>query len=265
MFDSRDPYSTAFQKALVTCYQALDAHVDMQRGAAGRLYRQIYFLYKRINDRHLLRAAEQLLRPNSVVVDIGANIGFFSVSLCLRHSIEVIAFEPEPRNFLQLCDTIRSYKLEHRIHPQQCAVSDTSGISELFISDLGSVDHKLIDTRSSRSIQIRTMSLDDFLDKNSQFGDRPISLIKMDIQGAELLALAGMKKSLARLGHPPLLVEYSASELPTSEEKRNYFVTFESAGYFPHTVPNLIPVPAEWYVQRLIRGYSDIAMISSHP
>jgi hypothetical protein len=88
--------------------------------------------------------------------------------------------------------------------------------------------------------------------------------IKIDVQGAELLVLHGMRQTLRTNDYPPILVEYSPDDLmhagvPPGE----FFSAFEALGYRPHTLPELIPRNPDWFVNNTRGAYLDLAMIHS--
>ncbi len=259
---NRPIYNSLLQRLLVAAYRFTARHIDLQHGVAGQLYRQSYFLYKRLTDAALVRTATKFLRPGSVFLDIGANIGFFSIAICRQCPVQSLAFEPEPHNIAQLQNTIAAYGLQQRIHVFQCAVSNRTGTDVLYLSDLGPTDHKLINARSSNSISVSTTTLDDFFAQHADYRNLPISLIKMDIQGAELLALAGMDQTLRAHNFPPMLVEYAPAELG-ADAGSTFFDSFLRLGYRPHSIPDLTLRQPQWFIQDRGRAYFDLMMITT--
>ncbi|MEK7576476.1 MAG: FkbM family methyltransferase [Patescibacteria group bacterium] len=134
-----------------------------------------------------------IIQKGWTVVDIGANLGYYTIRaarLVGNHG-KVIAFEPEEENFHFLEKNIRANKYT-QIQALPWAVSDISGTTQIYISEENSGDHRIYNTGANRNKrEINTTSLDDFFKP----GDR-INFIKMDIQGAEFLALKGMKRVL---------------------------------------------------------------------
>jgi FkbM family methyltransferase len=145
----------------------------------------------------LLEAAEakllaQFCQPGMGVVDIGANIGFHTLLLAqlVGPTGHVWAFEPDADNFATLSQNVRDNHYT-QVSVIQNAVSSTSGQGYLYISAGHSGDHRLYQAgqRSSRPTPIT--ALDDFFAPGQR-----VDLIKMDIQGAEGLALMGMRRLL---------------------------------------------------------------------
>ncbi len=130
------------------------------------------------------------------VVDIGANLGYFTVIAAGRvgPSGHVFAYEPDPHNFALLKKNIATNSFGH-VTTLPIALSDTAGSRELFFGDnqctLSFSDKK----GAGRSETVETDTLDASLAK---LGAPRIDIIKMDIEGAEPIAFAGMQETLAR-------------------------------------------------------------------
>jgi FkbM family methyltransferase len=129
------------------------------------------------------------VKKGDTVLDIGANIGYYSLIFAkiVGEKGRVFAFEPHPDNFelLRKNIAVNGYK---NIIPVQKAVSDKSGLIKLYLSG-NSVDHQICDSGEGRSfIEVESVRIDDYF-----FGqDTKIDLIKIDTQGAEGLVLRGM-------------------------------------------------------------------------
>ncbi|OPZ74783.1 MAG: 31-O-demethyl-FK506 methyltransferase FkbM [Actinobacteria bacterium ADurb.Bin444] len=149
---------------------------------------------------------ESLIRPGDVVVDLGANIG--QHTLCFARAVgpegQVFAFEPDPENhaLLQRNAAANGYS---NIVAEQKAVSDSTGTLRLFQSKTNRGDHRIYDSDDGRpSVEVPVIRLDDYFSNHH----RPISFVKMDIQGAEYAALQGMHDVLQRNPDMRLFIEY---------------------------------------------------------
>jgi FkbM family methyltransferase len=140
------------------------------------------------------------LRPGECVVDLGANVGYYAIMAAwhlrqARGSV-VYAFEPNPLAFEYLQRNKELNNLSNLI-PVQQAVGDKSGTMVLYINPggitFGSLRPYLSHLTDSCEVQVTT--LDEFL---AQYPESKIGLMKMDIEGAELLALRGAKKTIER-------------------------------------------------------------------
>jgi FkbM family methyltransferase len=144
----------------------------------------------------------QLIRENKLqcFFDIGANFGLYSVLLSDEGLQETHAFEPLPRNMHQLGANLFLNGLDSRIKLHECALNDRAGRMDLFIdpnstgvSTLLPVESRVRQNAYKDSIQIESSVFDEML---SYEGLR--ALVKMDVEGAELMALSGMTRFLSR-------------------------------------------------------------------
>jgi FkbM family methyltransferase len=172
-----------------------------------------------------------LVRPGQVVLDIGANIGYYTLIFArlVGPTGHVIAFEPDPASFALLQRNIDENKYGN-VTACPLAVSNVNAILTLYRDRFNNLDHRLTNPgRGGTALKVEAVRLDDFLP--SHF-DRPIDLIKMDIQGSEGLALDGMRSTLARDGGPLLLTEYWPLGLDQSGTGAEQFLReLEQAGY----------------------------------
>lgn len=139
------------------------------------------------------------VKPGMTVIDIGANIGYYTVIAASKTAPggNVIAFEPEPNNYKFLTKTLQKNNFDN-VHTHQLAIADKSGILSLNLFESNKGRHSLVmdyqDSRElSKKIDIQATDLDSFL---AEHHIDKVDIIKMDIEGAESLALRGMQKTL---------------------------------------------------------------------
>jgi FkbM family methyltransferase len=156
------------------------------------LYGPLYSAFKSYADRAERELLGRSLTPGSIVVDAGANIGVYSrfLSKCVGPTGVVHSFEPSPENFARLQDSLLEFP---NIRLNQLAVSDKTGESLLYISDVLNVDHRAYPTvgETRQTVCIRSTALDDYF----RPGER-VDVIKLDIQGYELHAVRGAQRVL---------------------------------------------------------------------
>ena len=131
------------------------------------------------------------INPGDFVLDVGANIGFYTVlfSEWVGKKGKVFAFEPDPDNFELLKKNINANGCRNVIAIQK-AVSDKSGKTKLFLSDENKGDHRIWDSEHKREqVEIETTTLDEYLLTHSS----KIDFIKIDVQGAEDKVFRGAK------------------------------------------------------------------------
>lgn len=150
---------------------------------------------------------KEQIKPGQTVIDIGANIGYYTAlaAKTVGNGGKVIAFEPEPNNFSCLKKTIAINSFTN-IDCQQYAVSDHEGVGKLYLSIDNMGDQQIYDNGNKRpAIPIKLTSLDLFLKIKSI---TKIDIIKMDIQGSEGLALKGMLNTLQQNQNIKIFTEF---------------------------------------------------------
>ncbi len=152
------------------------------------------------------RVALALLEPGDTFVDLGANLGYYSVLAALRVGPRgrVFAFEPDPDNFALLERNLAANRIGHA-RAERCAVSDHTGSAQLHLNTDNLGDHRLFDSGDGReSSPVTTTSLDEYFSDPARFPDGTgvLDLVKMDTQGCEALILRGAKKLLAGASLP---------------------------------------------------------------
>lgn len=148
-------------------------------------------------------AIRRHLRPGDVACDIGANKGSFVywLSRWVRHG-RVVAFEPQPELARDLVNACRAIGLDNVTVEAKAAYSH-SGDQDLFVP-LGhgpgaSLVHAETVAESFTTLSVPVVRLDDYFD-----GNEKVTLLKIDVEGAELGLLQGAERMLRR--HAPLLV-----------------------------------------------------------
>lgn len=147
------------------------------------------------------------IKEGMTVIDVGANIGYFSViaSSIVGDNGRVISFEPDKENFEFLEKTIELNNFKN-VTPCNVALSDKNGEIELFISEDNKGDHRIYATTEKRaSIKVKTFTMDDYLDS---LDIKKVDFIKIDVQGVEWLVLMGMHKTISNNPKISILLEF---------------------------------------------------------
>lgn len=186
-----------------------------------KLYRSIYSIYKAISDRGERHLYRHLIKPGMVIVDIGANIGMYTLFFAqhVGQDGEVHAFEPDPTNFRLLSDALSHRK---NIFLNQSAIGNKTGKISLYLSSSMNVDHRAYDCGGSRNIiSVSSITLDDYFPLGKH-----VDFIKMDVQGFEYHALLGMSGVLRDNEQVKLILEYYPSGLNTAGSSIHELRTF---------------------------------------
>jgi FkbM family methyltransferase len=165
---------------------------------------------------------QYLLRPGDVVLDIGAHIGYYTILFSELVGVhgKVIAFEPDPQNFDLLRENV-ARNVCRNVTLHNVALSDKNGTVTLYLSSDNAGDHRIWRPAEIRpTVAVPTVSLDRL------WGSAPpkIDAVKMDIQGAEGMALRGMKNLLHRQERLTLFVEFWPMGLKQAESSANDFL-----------------------------------------
>ena len=149
----------------------------------------------------------QFCKPGLIVVDVGANVGLYTViaASCVGKNGKVIAIEPHPESYRYLQKTIEANGLSG-VKSFNVALGDRRETISLFLTDENKADSRIYDATGQRpKITTQMIDLDHLLAENEIDA---VQLIKMDIQGAEGLALRGMLGTLAKSPEIVIFTEF---------------------------------------------------------
>jgi len=164
---------------------------------------------------HLQKIIRDYVAVGDTVYDIGANVGYISLSLAKRvgNSGLVIAFEPVPRNAGAFRENIRINQLTN-IKLFELAASDESGEAVIRMADNLSMASLAWHRNNPVAIEIsvKTVSIDELVES----GDLGYpKFVKIDVEGAEGSVLKGMRHTIAA-ARPILFVECSEAGRETA-------------------------------------------------
>ncbi len=152
----------------------------------------------------------ELCNDCHLVVDVGAYSGIYSLTAASENpSLEVIALEPNPSVFPLLTRNIEANSFGNRVRAIKAAASDHVGDGTLFLNHDPTQSSLVPGFGGAPQVgdtQIALVTLDDLVE-----GRRPVDLIKIDVEGAELLVLKGSPVILGR-DQPALIVELLDSD-----------------------------------------------------
>ena len=159
------------------------------------------------------------IKKNDIILDIGANIGYYSLIFAqlTGKSGKVYSFEPDPTNFEILKKNILINNHENVILENK-AVSNKEGNLKLYLSTENNGMHRIYPSKWCKdSIDINSIKIDNYF-KNKQ----KIDFIKLDIEGAEYDALLGMESIIQDNENIVIFIEFvpaSLEEHGTNPEK----------------------------------------------
>ncbi|MBI4575116.1 MAG: FkbM family methyltransferase [Planctomycetes bacterium] len=172
-------------------------------------------------ERWLEDALRRILRPGSVAVDVGANIGYYTLRMAslVGEGGNVFALEPNPKAYGRLLENLNINRFRN-VRPFPMALSDSHGVFKLH--SYGGADGDLVSTfhegnlqsprkavpvadRGIHSYDVEGTTLDELL------GPREVprlDLVKVDVEGHELRVLRGAEGTL-RAYRPHVIFEYN--------------------------------------------------------
>ncbi len=183
---------------------ALAAKLGIQRlPMFERIFLVLYAGYKRHFEAGPIERLQEFIPEGSLVIDVGANVGFFALRFAQWVGLrgEVVAIEPEDRNYQALIAALKREGLSGRVRAMKAVAAAAAGPMFLEINQLHPADHKL--SRDGTGVAVEAVRLDDLVSDKRAL--RP-SLVKIDVQGAEMLVLQGAPDIL-RLAAPALFIE----------------------------------------------------------
>ncbi|HSB57700.1 MAG TPA: FkbM family methyltransferase [Nitrosopumilaceae archaeon] len=176
---------------------------------------------------------KKIITGNMKVLDIGANLGYFTILFSRQVGSEgkVIAFEPNPFSFDLLKKNIKANNLQN-VYAIQKAVSNISGYEKLYLSKKNHGDNRLfsvpiLNSDLDRDIaQVEVTTLDDYLK------DIHIDFLKMDVQGSEPKVIEGGYNLIKNSRNLKMMVEFWPLALKVQGyEPINFLLQLESLDF----------------------------------
>ena len=156
-----------------------------------------------VYEKDMTEIFKSVLKKGMVVLDIGANVGYYTIisSYYVGKSGKVLSFEPEPENYKFLTKNINANEYSN-VLTFPCGISDKKSEGTLYLSSDNKGKHSLIKLKGEdTSINIPLTTIDSVL---ADSGIEKIDVIKIDIEGAEALALKGMTNTIKK--NPPCIL-----------------------------------------------------------
>ena len=143
---------------------------------------------------------DRTVGPGDVILDVGANIGYYAIMLAKRvgSSGKVYAMEPEPRNFDLLQRNIRLNGADQIVEAFHIGASNVSGVEKLNVSRFSNLHSFLSDGDDSANgsdpgelVEVPMTDLSSFIQ-----GKRRVDMLRMDIEGYEVEVLTGLEEAI---------------------------------------------------------------------
>lgn len=192
-------------------------------GATGNIYAGLHEFSGMAFLLHYIRATDRF-------IDVGANIGSYSILAAgVRHA-EVIAIEPLPAAFDRLRSNVRLNELDNRVRALNVGLASKPGILR-FTRSLDTVNHVVSQHEAADldTVEVPVTTLDQLAE------ERPPALIKVDVEGFETEVFAGAERVLAQPELRAVLVELNGSGARYGFDEAALQRRIESFGFRLHS------------------------------
>lgn len=202
-------YGYYYEKALTAAFEQVLSQTLPPNGTKHRVIGEFLCLSCGGNAQNVLFA-----NTFDTLADVGMNIGWFSL-LAAANGAEVTAFEPNPKNYLRTCESMRLNgwlpcssggscldpgkssveEFHSRIHVYPYGVSNKQGEMLLLNDEHNPGKAKVVSVRTNMTQALRVVSLD-YLANDLGWLDSDIEILKVDVEGEELGVFEGAKELL---------------------------------------------------------------------
>ncbi|MEN1678154.1 MAG: FkbM family methyltransferase [Planctomycetota bacterium] len=195
-------------------------------------------LYANAFERLQREALCHLVKPGTTVIDVGANLGFYTCLLAdwVGPEGRVIAAEPTPRVYEQMVSNVALNGLADRVTPIQAALAEAPGTATMNVYPPGAEvyntigkPHAFVSQLEPEAVEVPTTTLDALLYESPADAD---CFIKIDVEGFQHSVLLGGAERLKAMPNVTLMVEISDEFTEQSGvSPRETFALMRSLGY----------------------------------
>jgi len=203
----------------------------------------------------MVETFKRFLKPGMNVVDVGANIGFFTMlsSRLIGEKGRVFAFEPNPINFDFFKQNMKDNSITN-VELIEAAVSDTNGSLKLYLYPhcrSGCASGRIFPgPRNIKGIDAKTLTIDSFFSGK----DMMIDFMKIDVEGAEEKVLLGMMEFIKRNRNLSVVAEFCPDLITEAKSSpENFFAFFQGSGFKMYEISREGFVPIPQYSYRALR------------
>ena len=171
---------------------------------------------------------KKIIKKGDVVIDGGASLGYFTLRFAdiVGKNGKVYAFEPNDNNIPILLDSITTNKFNDRVSIIPSALTDTNGEGQLFVAPGAGSSVMYDEGRFSKIQKVKTQTID------SHFANKRVDFIKLDIDGSEIYALRGAKKTIENNPKIKMLIEFSPCRImDTGHQPEDLLNLLEEYGF----------------------------------
>jgi FkbM family methyltransferase len=193
----------------IVCEWVNGARFFARKGETG-LTQNIYTGLQEFSD---MAYVLHVLRREDLFVDIGANVGSYTLLACRAVGAAGCAFEPIPATYARLQENVRLNHLENSVTCLNVGIGRAPGTIK-FTAGLDTMNHALADGESDPgALDVKVVTLDSVLK------DRDPSLLKIDVEGYEMPVLEGASETLTKRSLHSVIMELNGSGTRYSYEE----------------------------------------------
>ena len=234
----------------------------MRLPLARRAFVYAYTWYKERIEAGPVEALHRFVPEGSLVIDVGANIGFFTTRFAdwVGDRGHVVAIEPDLENFGLLEQRLKQHGRIDRVTRLNAVAASERGTLRLKRNEVHPGDHKI--ATDGEGIEVAAVSVDDIVAEHAAL---KLSIIKIDVQGAEMIVLSGASRTL-REQSAALFVEVDEKALAafgtSSAALFAYLTGFGYKGYALGEDGAVMPFDGSALQARLAEGgYVDVLFL----
>lgn len=194
----------------------------MWKGLAGATQN----LYCGLHEFHDMGFLLHFLRPTDLFVDIGANVGSYTILSSAEIGAHTISIEPVPATFKSLEDNILINDMQDKVKPLNIGLGSAKGILK-FTKSLDSINHVATEHETD-TIDVPIDTLDNVLE-----GSHPV-LLKIDVEGFETEVLKGASKILSSLDLKAVIIELNGSGKRYGYDEKKIHDNFLAWGFLSY-------------------------------
>ena len=170
-----------------------------------------------------------VLREEDLFVDVGANVGSYTILACAAVGARGIAFEPVPETYKRLCYNIRLNHLEQQVNCVNMGVGSEQGVI-MFSSNADTTNHALkASEQCDSAINVDSTTLDIALKNQSP------AIIKIDVEGYETPVLKGAEEILCLQSVHSLIIELNGSGKHYGYNELQILAMMSDHGFQPYS------------------------------
>ena len=211
----------------------------------------------------LVAAFRRVLQPGMTVVDVGANLGVYTLHALSGIALHgrVFAFEPVPRTYEALRRNLKlnGFADSTVIATHEQAVSDRTGVGRMFY-EVGNAGHSTLYPKPNVAVEeltVETVRLDDAI------ADHHVDVIKIDVEGAEQAVIAGMPEIIAANPQLVTFMEFAPSHLARAGVVPVEFAVALRERFTTLAVDDATGVPRAMDLADLVRRASTNLMLTA--